>query len=82
MPIEITLLQKKIKKSEEFNLCILTKHHLFVIIGGALIKQQKRDVAQLVARVLWEHDAAGSSPVISTKSQRVIFALWDFIGFE
>ncbi len=25
-----------------------------------------RDVAQLVARVLWEHDAAGSSPVIST----------------
>ena len=27
-----------------------------------------RDVAQLVARVLWEHDAAGSSPVISTKA--------------
>ena len=28
-----------------------------------------RDVAQLVARVLWEHDAAGSSPVISTKNR-------------
>ena len=25
-----------------------------------------RDVAQLVARLLWEQDAAGSSPVIST----------------
>ena len=28
---------------------------------------KKRGVAQLVARVLWEHDAAGSSPVTSTK---------------
>ena len=26
-----------------------------------------RDVAQLVARVLWEHDVAGSNPVIPTK---------------
>ena len=26
-----------------------------------------RGVAQLVARVLWEHDAAGSSPVTPTK---------------
>ena len=25
-----------------------------------------RDVAQLVARVLWEHDVAGSNPVIPT----------------
>ena len=28
-----------------------------------------RDVAQLVARVLWEHDVAGSNPVIPTKNQ-------------
>ena len=27
-----------------------------------------RDVAQLVARVLWEHDVAGSNPVIPTIS--------------
>ena len=27
-----------------------------------------RGVAQLVARVLWEHDAAGSSPVTPTNS--------------
>ena len=25
-----------------------------------------RDVAQLVARMVWDHDAAGSNPVIST----------------
>ena len=29
-----------------------------------------RDVAQLVARVLWEHDVAGSNPVIPTKNNR------------
>ena len=34
-----------------------------------------RDVAQLVARVLWEHDAAGSSPVISTKKLQEKFLL-------
>ena len=28
-----------------------------------------RGVAQLVARVLWEHDAAGSSPVTPTNKQ-------------
>ena len=28
-----------------------------------------RDVAQLVARVLWEHDVAGSNPVIPTKNE-------------
>ena len=28
-----------------------------------------RDVAQLVARVLWEHDVAGSNPVIPTKNK-------------
>ena len=30
-------------------------------------KTQYRGVAQLVARLLWEQDAAGSSPVTSTK---------------
>ena len=30
-----------------------------------------RDVAQLVARVLWEHDVAGSNPVIPTKILRL-----------
>ena len=34
-----------------------------------------RDVAQLVARVLWEHDVAGSNPVIPTK-----FWLWKAIS--
>ena len=29
-----------------------------------------RDVAQLVARVLWEHDVAGSNPVIPTKTRQ------------
>ena len=31
-----------------------------------IYKYEKRDVAQLVARVLWEHDVAGSNPVIPT----------------
>ena len=30
-----------------------------------------RDVAQLVARVLWEHDVAGSNPVIPTKKEEM-----------
>ena len=30
-----------------------------------------RDVAQLVARVLWEHDVAGSNPVIPTIKGRL-----------
>ena len=35
-----------------------------------------RGVAQLVARVLWEHDAAGSSPVTPTK--KVVSFWYDF----
>ena len=31
------------------------------------IKYNFRDVAQLVARLLWEQDVAGSNPVIPTK---------------
>ena len=33
------------------------------------IEKQNRDVAQLVARVVWDHDVAGSNPVIPTKNQ-------------
>ena len=29
-----------------------------------------RDVAQLVARVVWDHDVAGSNPVIPTKKRQ------------
>ena len=36
-----------------------------------------RDVAQLVARMVWDHDAAGSNPVISTiSSVHNRFKLW------
>ena len=36
-----------------------------------------RDVAQLVARVLWEHDVAGSNPVIPTKKpmERLVLSI-------
>ena len=34
-----------------------------------------RDVAQLVARVLWEHDVAGSNPVIPTKKEKTALAV-------
>ena len=41
-----------------------------------------RDVAQLVARVLWEHDVAGSNPVIPTKKEKmalvVVFSFFDW----
>ena len=39
----------------------------------------KRDVAQLVARVLWEHDVAGSNPVIPTKKQATFFVWLVFL---
>ena len=45
----------------------LTIVTLFDIIEKLIIKIAFRDVAQLVARVLWEHDVAGSNPVIPTK---------------
>ena len=32
---------------------------------------QPRGVAQLVARVVWDHEAAGSSPVTSTTTKAV-----------
>ena len=34
-----------------------------------------RGVAQLVARVLWEHDVAGSNPVIPTKKEKIALAV-------
>ena len=38
-----------------------------------------RDVAQLVARVVWDHDVAGSNPVIPTKKEES--PLWVFPFF-
>ena len=34
-----------------------------------------RDVAQLVARLLWEQDVAGSNPVIPTKKEKIALAV-------
>ena len=41
-----------------------------------------RGVAQLVARLLWEQDAAGSSPVTPTirKNAKNIFYIMDIFG--
>jgi hypothetical protein len=36
----------------------------------AIEPNKKRGVAQLVARLLWEQDVAGSNPVTSTKQRR------------
>ena len=46
----------------------------FIVFFDIMVEHKKekrkiRGVAQLVARVLWEHDAAGSSPVTPTKKQ-------------
>ena len=50
--------------------CNLTKTGICVTIVKQNLYQEivyiHRGVAQLVARVLWEHDAAGSSPVTPT----------------
>ena len=48
-------------------------------------KQIFRDVAQMVARLLWEQDVAGSNPVIPTiSSVHNGFELWtlDFLQFR
>ncbi len=39
----------------------------FSLIASVIFNLIFRGVAQLVARVLWEHDAAGSNPVTPTK---------------
>ena len=36
-----------------------------------------RDVAQLVARMVWDHDAVGSNPIISTTKKTYSFE-WVF----
>ena len=42
-----------------------------------------RDVAQLVARMVWDHDVAGSNPVIPTKTPHLALVGWGvFIWFE
>ena len=37
-----------------------------------------RDVAQMVARLLWEQDVAGSNPVIPTKQESTLGVLFLF----
>ena len=38
-----------------------------------------RDVAQLVARLVWDQDVAGSNPVIPTKNPQGISVPWGFL---
>ena len=38
-----------------------------------------RDVAQMVARLLWEQDVAGSNPVIPTKKAKTPFGDFAFL---
>ncbi len=45
------------------------------------LKRYFRDVAQLVARVLWEHDVAGSNPVIPTKKEKTPLRLFSLFLF-
>ena len=40
---------------------------VFFIPAAGTPLPASRDVAQLVARVVWDHDVAGSNPVIPTK---------------
>ena len=50
----------------------LTKEYISINIEEDNIKlNTNRDVAQLVARVVWDHDVAGSNPVIPTKNPQV-----------
>ena len=44
-----------------------------ILCYNITVERFYRDVAQLVARLLWEQDAAGSSPVISTKQKRAVW---------
>ena len=51
---------------------MLTNYKKFGIIIAVseipdMTYDKSRDVAQLVARVVWDHDVAGSNPVIPTK---------------
>ena len=58
----------------------------FIVFFDIMVEHKKekrkiRGVAQLVARVLWEHDAAGSSPVTPTnKSSGCMFTAFVFLG--
>lgn len=54
---------------------------------SAIIDGRNRDVAQLVARLVWDQDVAGSNPVIPTKDWPMSFCLSayllsDFIGLN
>ena len=49
------------KKNKKNDVKVLNKNRFYYI----LLKHQ-RDVAQLVARLVWDQDVAGSNPVIPT----------------
>ena len=51
------------KKNKKNDVKVLNKNRFYYI----LLKHQ-RDVAQLVARLVWDQDVAGSNPVIPIKS--------------
>ena len=42
-------------------------HKMIVIGSNPIAVTKKRDVAQLVEFMVWDHDVAGPSPVIPTK---------------
>ena len=77
-------MHKNIFKKAKFT---IDKHKSFCYNSMAIKKNCYRDVAQLVARMVWDHDAAGSNPVISTIKSTVPFGTVLFIclrcrGFE
>ena len=55
-----------------------TKSLLFLSLHGIMQKTKYPGVAQLVARLLWEQDAAGSNPVTRTTFPRKTASLGGF----
>ena len=53
------------------------KKHLQTTKKYAIIYKHEinRGVAQLVARVVWDHEVAGSIPVTSTRKKRLVKSL-------
>ena len=53
-----------LKKNKKFSKFLLFPIDLFFIM--MYINQRRRNVAQLVARLVWDQNVAGSSPVVPT----------------
>lgn len=66
-------MKEKIGFYSYVDLTLLTNAEIFDII--TLVN---RGVAQLVARLLWEQDAAGSNPVIRTIQREPAFVVGSF----